>query len=329
MKQQFSNIAGFFKIEKLKNDKRILVFLVCLLIATVLWFLNALSQDYSTTISYPVKYVNPPKNQFLSNEPPAKLELKVNAHGFTLLRHKLNLSFSPIVLNMTNITRNMESNSGTYSIRTNTLIRRISDQVSNEITITEILPEYFQIVLDSLKTKTIPVKLDVVTEFDPQFNLKQPISSFPEDVKITGPASILDTIFSLKTERKSFRKVNTDIQKELNIIRPNKTTLSPEKVTLKIAVERFTEKEMKIPIEVINKPENANIKLFPSEVTMLFTVGLSEFDNIKPTDFKVFADYDSIENGIEILEVTIKKKPNYIRMIRFNPSTVEFLIEIK
>ena len=39
---------------------------MCLLIATVLWFLNALSKDYSTTIAYPVKYIDAPKNQFLA-----------------------------------------------------------------------------------------------------------------------------------------------------------------------------------------------------------------------------------------------------------------------
>lgn len=329
MKQDLSKITGFFKIEKLKNDKRIVVFSVCLLIATVLWFLNALSKDYSTTVSYPVKYIDPPNNQFLSNKPPSVFELKVNAHGFTLLRHKLNIFFSPIVLNLTSITRNRESNSGTYSIRTNNLIRRISDQVSNEITVTDVLPEVFQVVLDSLKTKNIPVVLDVNMEFKPQFNLKEPIYATPESVRITGPATSLDTIYFLKTEPKTFDKLDTDIEQEINIILPEKITALPKKITLKIAIEKFTEREMKIPIEVINKPKNANIKLFPSEIKVLFSIGLSKFDNIKPTDFNVFVDYNSIKNGIENMEVTIEKKPDYIQMIRSNPSTVEFLIEMK
>ena len=132
MKKNFNKISNYFKIDKLKNDKRIVVSLVCLLIATVLWFLNALSKDYSTTITYPVKYVDAPKNQFLANEPPSKLDLKVNAHGFTLLRHKLSLSFSPIVLNLTTITQNLEDSGDGFIIYTSNLIRRVSSQVSNE-----------------------------------------------------------------------------------------------------------------------------------------------------------------------------------------------------
>ena len=64
MNKDLSQIRSYLKIAKLKNDKQVIVFMVCLLIATSLWFLNALSKDYTTIVSYPVKYINPPKNQF-------------------------------------------------------------------------------------------------------------------------------------------------------------------------------------------------------------------------------------------------------------------------
>ena len=50
--------SGYFKIEKYRQDSRVVIFLICLLIATVLWFLNALGKNYTTQINYPVKYVN-------------------------------------------------------------------------------------------------------------------------------------------------------------------------------------------------------------------------------------------------------------------------------
>lgn len=329
MKKKFLKITESFKLDKLKDDKRVVVFLICLLIASGLWFLNALNKDYTTTIAYPVKYINPPNNQFLANKPPDKLDLKIEAHGFTLLRHKLNLSFSPIVLNLTNLTNNTELTSGKYSIKTNTLVRRISDQVSSEITITDILPEYISIRLDHLKTKTVPVKVVADVEFEPQFNLKAPLTSDPAKVKITGPAAVLDTIYLLKTKSQSFTKVNANIKKETDLILPENISADPPKVSLLIEVERFTEKEMKIPVEVINKPENIKIKLFPSEIKLLFTVGLSEFDKLSTNDFSALVDYKSIKEGIENLDVNISQKPENIQISRFNPTTVEFLVEIE
>ena len=327
MNKDLSKISGYFKIEKLRNDKRVIVFSVCLLIATTLWLLNALSKDYTTVVSYPVKYINPPKNQFLSNTPPAQLDLKVEAGGLTLLRHKLKLSFSPIVLNLTNITRNLEADHGKYKIYSSSLIRRISDQISNEINISEIQPEVLDLVFDSLETKMVLVQFDIITEFKPEFNFKGPITSIPNKVKITGPSAILDTMNSIWTREKSFTKVETDISKVVELVEPEGVSVTPKKVEIKIQVEKFTEKELNVPIKILNRPENTSIKLFPSEIKVLFTIGLSEFEKITAANFSASVDYNSIEPGSEFLNVTIDKKPPLNQLIRFSPEKVEFLVE--
>lgn len=327
MKQKLSKISGYLKIEKLRNDKRVIVFSVCLLIATTLWFLNALDKDYSTTISYPVRYINTPENQFLANQPPSKMELKVNAHGFTLLRHKLNLSFSPIILNLTTITKFVEPSVNGFRINTNTLTRRISNQISSEITINSILPEAFYIKLDSLKTNFVPVKTNIELKFKPQFNLKEPVVLIPNQVKITGPATVLDTILFLVTEQKIFDKLDIEISKTLEILHPKNTTIKPENIEIKIPVEKFTEKEIKVPIQIKNKPENSNIKLFPSEIKITVLVGLSKFENINASKFEVFVDFKNIKDNVESLEVIIHSKPPNIQVLRNSPSNVEYLIE--
>lgn len=327
MNKNIEKITRYLKIEQLKNDKRVVVFLLCVLIATALWFLNALEKDYTTTISYPVRYVSPPNHQFLANKPPEKLDLKVDAHGFTLLRHKLNFSYSPIILNLTNITRNLESNNGTYQVATNTLTRRISSQISNEISLQQINPDIIRIVLDSLKTKTVPVKADVSVDFKPQFNLKTPLQVKPSEVKITGPASLVDTVRFLLTEKRSFKEVDKTINRNIKLRHPETTTIVPESVQLQIDVERYTEKQVRLPIQVINKPADVRIKLFPSELTLNCLVGLSEFDNISDADFRAVVDYASIRGSESRLTVKITDKPSFVEITRFTPESVEYLIE--
>jgi len=327
MKIILSKISGYFKIEKLRNDKRIVVFLVCLSIATVLWFLNALGKDYSTTIAFPVKYIDPPENQFLANNPPSKFDLKVTAHGFTLLRHKLSLSFSPIVLNLTTITRNIEKSGDGFNVNTRSLISRISNQISNEITINDITPQILRITLDSLKTKRVPVKEKIEIQFKQQYDLKDSVSISPNEVEITGPAAVLDTVSYLYTKPESFEKLDADIEKMIEIIVPEKTVIRPEKVMLKIPVERFTEKKIKIPISVKNKPADKYLKLFPSEVELTTLVGLSEFENVKNSNFEVFVDFEKIDQSNENLSVSVRSNVSQLKIIRFTPESVEYLIE--
>lgn len=327
MKNKLSDISETLKVEKLKNERQIIIFMICLLIATILWFLNALSKEYSTYVSYPVKYVNPPKNQFLSTSLPSRLEMKVEAHGFILLRHKLSFSFSPILLNLTTLTSNLEPVNGNYTLYTATLLNTLSNQVSKEISITEIKPEVLVFKLDSLITKTVNIQPDIKIEFNPQFNLKEPVSVIPKQVLITGPASVVDTIFSLKTEYKSFEKVEKSFEKVVPLVYPLKTEVNPGKVTLKFPVEKFTEKEVKIPVQLKNKPEGIKVKLFPSEITVTFMVGLSEYENIRPEHFRAFVDFDYRMSGSESLEVQFAKQPSYIQVLRITPKSVEFLTE--
>lgn len=327
MNKKIEKITGFLKIEQLKNDKRVVVFLICLIIATALWFLNALEKEYTTTISYPVRYVSPPNHQFLANTPPQKLDLKVDAHGFTLLRHKLSFSYSPIVLNLTNITQNLQNTNGYYLVATNTLNRRVSSQISNEISLQQINPDFIRIVLDSLKTKSVPVNANVSTDFKMQFNLKNPITVNPAMIKITGPASMIDTIDFLLTEKRSFSELDKTISQNISILYPENTTIVPEEVLLQIEVEKYTEKQVRIPIQVINKPTDVSIKLFPSEITLFCTVGLSEFDNISDADFRAVVDYSDINNTNNRLAVRLIDKPSFVENTRFSPESVEYLIE--
>ena len=326
MDKNITNISDYVKIVKLRNNKRVIVFLICLAIATTLWFLNALGKDYAATVSYPVKYVNPPDNRFLANQTPVKLDLKIEGQGFTIIRYKM-MSFSPIILDIEQVIANLESNSGTYRVPGKNLIREVSSQLSTEIQINEISPEILEIVLDSLITKTVPVELDIEVEFVPQFNLKNPIKTVPDKVDITGPAIAMENISAVKTKVNITNKLETGISQEIELIHPERTTISPEKVNLIIEVEKYTEKELKIPVEIIHKPDKVRIKLFPSEVKVLFMVGLSRFETIKPADFAVSVDYNSITENANNLNILLYKRPDFIQGVRLNPEKVEFLIE--
>ncbi len=54
------------KTKEIRLSKNIVSYLICVAIASILWLLNALSKDYSAELTYPVKYTNFRKENFLS-----------------------------------------------------------------------------------------------------------------------------------------------------------------------------------------------------------------------------------------------------------------------
>ena len=93
------------EITAIRNGKAF-VFLVCLSLASFLWFLNALEKHYTDHITVPVRYINLPKDKDLTGKLPDKFDLTVDAFGYTLLRHKLSIAFSPILLDVNELTNN-------------------------------------------------------------------------------------------------------------------------------------------------------------------------------------------------------------------------------
>lgn len=328
MKKKISEISDYFHVEKFRKDKRVIIFTVCLFIAVVLWFLNALGKDYSTVVTYPVKFVNPPQNQFVATELPPRLELKVEGRGFILLQHKLSLSFSPFTINISEITKDLNSVSGEYNIKTSELLSRISSQMNNEITIIGIQqPEYFSVILDSMATKSVPVSPSVQLNYSPQYKLKGKIGVSPARVIINGPAILIDALDTLYTKHRLFEKLNADVERSVKVEYPANTEITPDEVKLRIQVEKSTEKELKIPVRLKNSPNNLNVKFFPSEIDVAFLVGLSEFEKINAAQFSAVVDYNEINSAITSIQVKIENKPDNIDNIRVSPETVEFLIE--
>jgi YbbR domain-containing protein len=320
-------VPGYMNLDKLKNDRRIVVFAICLFIASALWFLDALGKNYMASLFYPVKYINPPENLFLASTPPSRIELKVEAHGFTLLRHKLSFVSSPIILNINTIRENNPGTGKSVTIQSESLVRRISEQISQEITVTGVSPGSITLNFDTLDTKTLPVRVDVDLELRSQFYLSGVISTEPESLRISGPASVLDTLEYVITQPRQFKALDASVIRQIPLVQPENTRLSTEVVQLNIPVERFTEKEFKIPVQVRNKPEGVKVKLFPSEVQVSFLVSLSRYESITAFDFKAFVDYEDARINNETLDVTLETQPSFIEMVRFTPASVEFLIE--
>lgn len=327
MDKNIANISILYRLEKIFNNKKIIIFLICLVIATVFWLLNALNKDISTTLTFAVNYTNAPGDQYLSNVPRETLELKIEGRGFSLLKYKLALTNTTLDLNLTELTENLIENNGFFYITSGNLMRSLQSQVGDDFKINEIKPEYIAISFAGLNSKTVPVELNISLTFKQSYNLLKPISIEPKNIELKGVSSALDTIKSIRSVPFELSKLDSDTEKEIKLIKPRGVFIFPDKVKVKVYVDKFTEKEIQIPIQFKNVPDGIRIKLFPSEVKASFNIGLKEYNNVSASQFKIFIDYNSIDTKKANLKIEIETLPDYIQNFRLSPEFVEYLIE--
>lgn len=326
MKMEWS----YFKNRNIRIDRNILSYTICVIIAAILWFLNALNKEYTSEISYPVRYTDLPKGKYLVSELPSDITLEVKAKGFTLVGYRISTSFLPINLDINSYSNYMleKDNILEYTLKLSTIKDRINNQLNSDIKLLNIKPEEIYFKFSHAVTKMIPVKPLVDYSLKKQYILKDEITAVPDSILVSGPASMMDTLSYIPTEIWKAGEISKNLSRTIDLDFPPNFSAEEKSVKINIELERFTEAKRNIPISVWNLPDSLNIKLFPNTVDISYEIGLSRYDKVTDKDFEFIVNYSQTPNS-SYLPVEIVKIPSFIKNLSYTPQKVEYILEKK
>ena len=325
-------VVEYFKTEitAIRNGKAF-VFFVCLALASFLWFLNALEKHYTDHITVPVRYINLPKDKDLMGKLPGKFELTVDAYGYTLLRHKLSLAFSPVLIDVNELTNNyLESKfMSKFTISTNGHKEEIAKQISSEIEIISIRPDSISFYVSNVIEKLVKVHPVVDVTFAREFILQRSPVAKPESILVRGPQEILDTLKYINTKPIELKNLSHTVEQDVNLVLLPELKSELSEVTVQIAVEQYTEAKFDIPILIINQPDSLLIKTFPAKVKVSCRVGLSQYNKLVNSSFMAVIDYSHRSGVIPKLRVILERIPETVLSVDYFPKEVDYIIERK
>jgi len=314
----------------IKLDQKILIFLFFLVLSVVLWVLGALTKNYTTELSYPIEFVKFPSKKYPVGNLPKELKLKVNGYGFTIMKQNLSTSFIPlkIEVNTHPLYKLNPKDTTRFFLLTNTLFSEISSQLSSDMTVMEIFPDSVLFEFTNIINKRVPVKADIKTTFEKQFMQVSNTLIVPDSLDISGPQTTLQNLGYVKTCFKRYKGLNESVNEKICIAEIPGVKFVKDEVMISIAVEKYTEFTLSIPIEIENAPKNLNLRIFPNKVILAFNVALSKYSKINPSQFHASVDYASIQGALgNKIKINITKSPEIIRNMKLSPTYVEFLIE--
>lgn len=321
-------IFTYLKEHGLHIDRNILSYTICVLIAAILWLLNALNKDYTSDISYPVKYTGFPEGKYLISPLPKSITLEVKAKGFSLLGYYIRTSFLPITLDVNTYSNHLQKkdNRSEYTLRLNDIKDKINNRLSSEIKLLNIQPKEIVFKFSQAVSRKVPVRPAVSYSLKKQYILKGNIRVIPDSIRISGPASLVDTLSYILTDRWEAGEVAKDINRNLSLDIPSGLTTETKEVKISLFTERYTEARRTIPLQVVNAPQSLTVRLFPSAVEITYDVGLSMYDRITDKDFSFTVDLKNVKDT-PFLTVKTEKKPPYIQNLTFTPQKVEYILE--
>ena len=330
-------ILTYFKqlINKASSNRKLYVYLFCLILAVFFWLLNALGNNYTTTINFKVNYLNFPTNRVVLNDLPQEINIKIKGLGFDLMAYKLQLKKPNINVNLITLKNYSHNNRkiNTQTLSTQTFQHHIASQLGEHIEIQNIFPDSIYFMLDEKIQKILPVIPKTNISFGKQFQLFGSIIVKPAVVKVEGPRSVLDTLTKIYTEPVILEGLSESTNKTVlfnSVYEKQHLVFSPSKLLLYIPVEKYTETSRVVKINPINVPDSIELKAIPNEMVVKFMIPLSKIASLESAVFIANVDYLQInESFSRKLKVRLIKYPNFIQSVTLNPGKVEYILKKK
>jgi hypothetical protein len=306
-----------------KNKRSVLTFLVFLVISTALWLLIKLSNDYSTQTTFSLQLEEVPADKWISS-PELAVKMSLNTDGFHTLRCKMIREPKRVVTIPLNEVPYRQETGNTYSFSSQYVAERIADFLGIGTSDVVMNDDKVYFNMDMLKSKVVPIAFQSDIKTQRQYDVYGIPTLDPSTITIFGPQEVIDTVKSVKTVKVSKVNVNQGFRETVGLdLLGGKIRSNVKEVTVEVNVEKFTEKDIEVPIKVSGGPR---VRFFPETMKVKCLVAIKDYASIVPEDFSVAVDRQQLEDLQPLLDVRLASWPQYVQVLSTSPDKVEYLI---
>ena len=315
-----SKISTILKSIGPERVKNIRVIVLSIAAAATFWFLNALNDNYSTTLRYPIKFNFDQEKYIALEELPKDIQINVSGLGWNLFRNSLGIKVTPLYFKL-------ENPAEIKKILGSSLLATLSDQL-DEFQVNFILTESLFINIDKRATRTYLLGVDsVAIQLNQDYWITSPIQFFPDSVNLTGPESYLDnfkdSIIVTIPQNDIDQNYNEDIPIEFENSRL--ITRDPPTMNIKFSVEKYRKAEMLIPVIFENIPEKSKVKLASENAKLSYLVAESKAESLTPEQFEIIANFKKINKADSTVPISVKNYPSFLRKVKLDTALFKII----
>ena len=311
------------RLRLVKFDRNLLVFLIFLAISIAFWFMQSLQETKEVSIAYTLKIEDVPTSVIFTSDIPEQVNVNYTGKVWDALYHKFIANEShEIVLKF----KDIDTRDGKIVIEANAVRRAVVKDADKNMVYSSTSPNRIEVYYSHGQRKRVPVIFGGQVSTATGRFLGETILT-PDSVDVFAPSHMYDSIRSISTEKVVYTEVEDTIITRLALKAPRGAKLTPDSVKAKFCVDIYIDKTLQVPIYCANVPNNRVMRLFPLKASVTFLVSATLYDDIKPDDFIIIADYLETSDNTKRCRLHVSQNPNNIRNIRISPEYVEYVIE--
>lgn len=300
--------------------KETFIFIIFIFLAFLFWGALSLSEEYTITIDVPIRLILPDENFAIEGYLPEKLEMRIRASGWSLLKIKY--------FQETNFNLQIKEPENNLIFRTTNISNDLLG-FPPDVKILNIQPDVIRLNFNSAIEKKVKIYPRFSFSLKQGYEIVSPVQIEPESILIKGSRKLLSKIDSLPTEIITLDQVSESVSIETKVIDTLNNLLNYDKIPVKVSfdVQQIVDKVFeKIPIELINVPNGKDVILLPSFIDLKLRGGINILGNLHPDSIKVTVNF---KNYSEKEDEEIKPEfnlPYGVKVLDYFPKQFKLII---
>ena len=298
-------------------NPNLFIFFISLLIAGMLWLLVAFDKNYNTTIPLEIIFRDYPHNRVLKTSVPENPYIIANLRGWDIIKYKRINKKITLEIDLQDY-----NNSDLIILST---LRKNS--MFSDLKVLKFYPDTIHIDFEKGSSKLVVVKPQLELGFEKEYGLAGPVQVIPAKILVHAAASVLAKIDTLYTEKIVLKDLkSTEKIRQKIVYAGSNVILDANEVHIIIPVDKYTEGEMLLPIEI--KGSSLPISVIPDQAKITFNSPVSNYRLIDSSTFRLFVEADKVNpDDVRKLKVKVTINNSFIFNVRIQPEFVDFMIK--
>ena len=313
-----------------KGKQQLTVFIWCLFVSSLLWTLLKFSEEGEEEVLVDVRFTNLPKDQVLIGNKLISFPVKIRAQGFDLIFNRFGIDHPKVTIDLSSIAVSKKADINQYVWLPKRNEEKIVKALSAKVKGISFPLDTVKILFSPRITKNVFTKFVFKVDSTKEHFYFGKAVEYPKNIKVIGAKSILNDIDTIYTDLINLELLETNLDKNYPLIKPNGIdSLFTDSIRVFIGVESIDKFTFEVPIQVRNKPDSLEVKLFPTEVKITFVCGNKQFSEISPRSFKPFIDFKDIDASFKKISISLEEQPKNVKEVKIEPYSVEYILRTK
>ena len=307
------------QIGSLKQLRLIIIFF---LFSFLVWLSSKMSETHTASVEIQFDFSDQTFEFHRINNEIQVTDFIVSGTGFRLLSARL---ITPTVfLSMSDA---LIDGDGIYFTQQD-LISAVESQFRNVYRVNQLSLKRLDAPFIQSASKRVPVRL--VQDLVPAdgYAWSSELQIVPDSLTVFGLPSQVDTLMYALLDSPKNKMFNTSFDQKLELITDLQSNFkwSQTKVYVTQNISRYTQVELRLPVEVIDSDEKIDVSLIPAFVLVNLSVPIERVRQIEPSQFVLVCRLPS-DTTTEYLEVNFEKIPEGIMVKDITPKQVRYFLD--